>query len=137
MEMLLYFFFFFSSRRRHTRSLRDWSSDVCSSDLCGGTRGSEVIQALPRVPPQPEQRMHLVVEKAADTGGADAGGFRLEVQNLPEHSAFPMERSIAPGVACRDLVMGEHPQRIAGVRGDVLVTADEPGGVAEVIGDEQ
>src|SRR5206468_5411899 len=27
------FFFFFSSRRRHTRSDRDWSSDVCSSDL--------------------------------------------------------------------------------------------------------
>src|SRR5260221_723221 len=26
-------FFFFSSRRRHTRSLCDWSSDVCSSDL--------------------------------------------------------------------------------------------------------
>src|SRR5947209_12839941 len=28
-----YFFFFFSSRRRHTRYWRDWSSDVCSSDL--------------------------------------------------------------------------------------------------------
>src|SRR2546421_1887201 len=28
-------FFFFSSRRRHTRSDRDWSSDVCSSDLLG------------------------------------------------------------------------------------------------------
>src|SRR5438067_11126226 len=27
------FYFFFSSRRRHTRSKRDWSSDVCSSDL--------------------------------------------------------------------------------------------------------
>src|SRR5437588_6963105 len=27
------FCFFFSSRRRHTRSLCDWSSDVCSSDL--------------------------------------------------------------------------------------------------------
>ena len=26
-------FFFFSSRRRHTRLVRDWSSDVCSSDL--------------------------------------------------------------------------------------------------------
>src|SRR5207248_6923516 len=26
--------FFFSSRRRHTRSYGDWSSDVCSSDLC-------------------------------------------------------------------------------------------------------
>src|SRR5438034_1770491 len=28
-----YVVFFFSSRRRHTRSLCDWSSDVCSSDL--------------------------------------------------------------------------------------------------------
>src|SRR5690606_41149284 len=28
-----YCFFFFSSRRRHTRCSRDWSSDVCSSDL--------------------------------------------------------------------------------------------------------
>src|SRR6267378_596286 len=27
--------FFFSSRRRHTSPLRDWSSDVCSSDLFG------------------------------------------------------------------------------------------------------
>src|SRR5438128_7873461 len=27
------FLFFFSSRRRHTRCYRDWSSDVCSSDL--------------------------------------------------------------------------------------------------------
>src|SRR2546429_1595818 len=27
--------FFFSSRRRHTRCSRDWSSDVCSSDLIG------------------------------------------------------------------------------------------------------
>src|SRR2546422_5417857 len=31
--MYVYFFFFFSSRRRHTRCSRDWSSDVCSSDL--------------------------------------------------------------------------------------------------------
>src|SRR5438067_11263806 len=30
--------FFFSSRRRHTRSKRDWSSDVCSSDLGSLTR---------------------------------------------------------------------------------------------------
>src|SRR5690606_39519774 len=28
-----YFYFFFSSRRRHTIFSRDWSSDVCSSDL--------------------------------------------------------------------------------------------------------
>src|SRR5439155_5520389 len=30
---ILAMFFFFSSRRRHTRWPRDWSSDVCSSDL--------------------------------------------------------------------------------------------------------
>src|SRR5699024_11558284 len=33
--------FFFSSRRRHTRSKRDWSSDVCSSDLTFFARISE------------------------------------------------------------------------------------------------
>src|SRR3712207_8409481 len=31
--IVYYYFFFFSSRRRHTRYWRDWSSDVCSSDL--------------------------------------------------------------------------------------------------------
>src|SRR5699024_6798627 len=31
----IYVFVFFSSRRRHTRSKRDWSSDVCSSDILG------------------------------------------------------------------------------------------------------
>src|SRR5918993_4102103 len=42
MYWFVLFFFFFSSRRRHTRYWRDWSSDVCSSDLgllcsmCGG-----------------------------------------------------------------------------------------------------
>src|SRR5260221_10196040 len=38
MQWILHFFlfFFFSSRRRHTRSLCDWSSDVCSSDLSSG-----------------------------------------------------------------------------------------------------
>src|SRR5215203_7080181 len=30
---MFFFCFFFSSRRRHTRYWRDWSSDVCSSDL--------------------------------------------------------------------------------------------------------
>src|SRR5687768_18164436 len=32
--------FFFSSRRRHTRCSRDWSSDVCSSDLSAGRGGA-------------------------------------------------------------------------------------------------
>src|SRR5690606_40938030 len=33
-------FFFFSSRRRHTRFSRDWSSDVCSSDLAATVRAA-------------------------------------------------------------------------------------------------
>src|SRR2546422_3329253 len=33
--VFFFVFFFFSSRRRHTRCSRDWSSDVCSSDLDG------------------------------------------------------------------------------------------------------
>src|SRR3712207_9153950 len=33
--------FFFSSRRRHTRYWRDWSSDVCSSDLSSSESGEK------------------------------------------------------------------------------------------------
>src|SRR5690625_7507939 len=35
--------FFFSSRRRHTRWLRDWSSDVCSSDLSAAERYAAAV----------------------------------------------------------------------------------------------
>src|SRR5699024_1973957 len=46
--------FFFSSRRRHTRSKRDWSSDVCSSDLGeGGTLlVDRLLEALGQAPAQ-------------------------------------------------------------------------------------
>src|SRR5207245_8806712 len=37
--------FFFSSRRRHTRCYRDWSSDVCSSDLVRWALANSVPQA--------------------------------------------------------------------------------------------
>src|SRR2546421_1809239 len=50
----LYTVFFFSSRRRHTRSDRDWSSDVCSSDLValariGGFTRAAHVQDEPRI----------------------------------------------------------------------------------------
>src|SRR5438105_14526169 len=43
MISFFFFSFFFSSRRRHTRSTRDWSSDVCSSDLAFGAQPRSVI----------------------------------------------------------------------------------------------
>src|SRR5216683_2563244 len=42
----MFVFFFFSSRRRHTRSDRDWSSDVCSSDLLPVLMTPGVIQIV-------------------------------------------------------------------------------------------
>src|SRR5207245_5036804 len=62
--------FFFSSRRRHTRCYRDWSSDVCSSDLprpptrgshrdVGATRELEDVERRERKPgeePRSEER---------------------------------------------------------------------------------
>src|SRR2546422_10719096 len=42
------FFFFFSSRRRHTRCSRDWSSDVCSSDLVRRPGRERSLDAGPR-----------------------------------------------------------------------------------------
>src|SRR5690606_41196426 len=42
--------FFFSSRRRHTRFSRDWSSDVCSSDLVERTPATTTVGWLPQEP---------------------------------------------------------------------------------------
>src|SRR5215510_240221 len=47
-------FFFFSSRRRHTRWPRDWSSDVCSSDLL-----SEVRRCLQQKTPMTLMLLHF------------------------------------------------------------------------------
>src|SRR5690606_40961341 len=42
--------FFFSSRRRHTRFSRDWSSDVCSSDLRTSSTGDDADPGI--MPPK-------------------------------------------------------------------------------------
>src|SRR5438105_15505827 len=68
--------FFFSSRRRHTRSTRDWSSDVCSSDL--GT------QRLPRfVGPGPARLMIF--------SGEPISGRRAAEWGLVEEAVGPAE----------------------------------------------
>src|SRR3712207_9247990 len=57
--------FFFSSRRRHTRYWRDWSSDVCSSDLEVGGEGARRREHLDLV-----ARPHL----GHEGGGEEAAG---------------------------------------------------------------
>src|SRR6266498_1876294 len=55
-------FFFFSSRRRHTRCGRDWSSDVCSSDL----ERAEVESVWgAQVPAEPGRDTQAILEAAA------------------------------------------------------------------------
>src|SRR5690606_39530093 len=62
------FFFFFSSRRRHTRFSRDWSSDVCSSDLALDGAAVEEPAAPERrmLPPQLRHRRHELDERLVD-----------------------------------------------------------------------
>src|SRR5690606_40608544 len=65
-------FFFFSSRRRHTRFSRDWSSDVCSSDLDRTARvGAKQGQTRD---PADRQRPLGGREDEARAAGADRGG---------------------------------------------------------------
>src|SRR2546422_11675422 len=66
------FFFFFSSRRRHTRCSRDWSSDVCSSDL--GRRDAGVLGVEPGATGQAAGR-HLFPPDR-DRAEAGLGGER-------------------------------------------------------------
>src|SRR5207253_4962381 len=65
--------FFFSSRRRHTRWPRDWSSDVCSSDLTAfGLAGLAHVRAAHPEMPYPDMAVRNVFEgQVRTTGGAD------------------------------------------------------------------
>src|SRR5690606_40084296 len=68
-----------SSRRRHTRFSRDWSSDVCSSDLGGGPGGdpppAPPSAASLRVLPNPSAG---VIAAAVEVALPEAGPVRVE-----------------------------------------------------------
>src|SRR5690606_15650474 len=78
LAMVVYpaFLFFFSSRRRHTRFSRDWSSDVCSSDLEEAAELKVVPQVGLRV-----RLSSLASSKWADTGG-EKSKFGLSAAQL-------------------------------------------------------
>src|SRR5215510_9998427 len=98
-RLILGIIFFFSSRRRHTRWPRDWSSEVCSSDLQAGCRtvglqgGARPCPTAAGARPAPggtrsaggesgtaerRQRRVLVLQRAIDdarTGGGVVGSW--------------------------------------------------------------
>src|SRR2546429_6320648 len=74
--------FFFSSRRRHTRCSRDWSSDVCSSDLPGFSRA-----AATAIRAGSPQAGHEILDQLDRLGAAVL---------LPEDAAFPPLLSEVP-----------------------------------------
>src|SRR5690606_40493274 len=63
-----FIFFFFSSRRRHTRFSRDWSSDVCSSDLNRGKSAINILITIKLILFQLLQSMLLLFEQATQHG---------------------------------------------------------------------
>src|SRR5207249_9200381 len=93
-------FFFFSSRRRHTRSKRDWSSDVCSSDL--GDRIFTVRGAA---------GAHHTPPSRGRGGVADApvSGNGLRARRVREHSEWcrgRFEQRQIGRASCRERVEG-------------------------------
>src|SRR5205809_1516059 len=85
------FFFFFSSRRRHTRCSRDWSSDVCSSDL-------------------PSRTSSIVTMRRTVTRGCDMDGLPTffargrAVVGHPSHRAGPRGAPKIGRASCRERV---------------------------------
>src|SRR5690554_627338 len=97
--------FFFSSRRRHTRCGRDWSSDVCSSDLDADmramaeeeldgaeARSEELDEELQRLmlPKDPNDTKNVFLEVRAGTGGDEAAIFAGDLFRM--YSRFAEKR---------------------------------------------
>src|SRR2546422_8787272 len=78
--------FFFSSRRRHTRCSRDWSSDVCSSDLVVAVQAVAVqFQEAVADPPNVVERgwpLRMPGDLRALPGGEAGVDLRLELVEL-------------------------------------------------------
>src|SRR6266496_5825146 len=72
---VFFLFFFFSSRRRHTRSLRDWSSDVCSSDLHCDDDEHE-MPAAAEAPRAVERACTRVAQRSAKTARGEGEAQR-------------------------------------------------------------
>src|SRR5256885_3900921 len=86
-------FFFFSSRRRHTRLQGDWSSDVCSSDLCGGS----TLFALPTTTDPVQALVKRTWEPTLSVTGAEGLPALQDAGNvLRPYTAFKLSLRLPP-----------------------------------------
>src|SRR5207245_3484027 len=92
--------FFFSSRRLHTRCYRDWSSDVCSSDLQLRGRRARWASACPVVGRR-AQRSSVSTSSSVSVIGFFGRSRRLGVRLVYTENAFEIGRA-----ACRERVEG-------------------------------
>src|SRR6266436_8864955 len=82
---LCFRFFFFSSRRRHTRCSRDWSSDVCSSDLRRRS-GTARNRSLGRCCSSRRRSEERRVGKSVDLGGRRIIKKKKKKEKRTKHS---------------------------------------------------
>src|SRR5690349_23231439 len=90
---LFFCFFFFSSRRRHTRSLHDWSSDVCSSDLDDLGKRTYADIGLVRVPPEVRGRLNINPAGALLAAEFHACTWNFSTESCPDQQALGRVRS--------------------------------------------
>src|SRR5215813_6106810 len=104
LSCFMFIFFFFSSRRRHTRCGRDWSSDVCSSDLGRAAGGAHALPAHPAGDPEPgadaETGLNPGREVAPEIPGWEpVAPWRGRRADHQEADGNPAGDSNAPGLA--------------------------------------
>src|SRR6266536_2673439 len=147
--------FFVSSRRRHTRSTRDWSSDVCSSDLVrldvadGVAAGQGVAVLGQRVQCEAEVGQGAVelvlLQEGAEVGAVAAGAHVVAAGagghgwaaggdgagvHAPARVAVGVERGLGVGVAAGQR-LGVGGRGVASAVGAVAVAGGDVAGVVQ------
>src|SRR3989449_4165741 len=133
--------FFFSSRRRHTRCSRDWSSDVCSSDLWSRGAARRCLQRSCRVVEGREPAVHVLdvihqVSAAGTIPGGKAGraARRAHVRAIyatrAGHDVGGIEEVVALSELARtsagDNAWILHPEEVLDVRTGLVDGGKEP-----------
>src|SRR2546422_11012520 len=100
---MYFIFFFFSSRRRHTRCSRDWSSDVCSSDLYEfSSKGQRILFWGDTVHAQRVQLKHPEITAAFDKYPGAASARRICLfSTLAWEASLIAEPRMIPSRLCR------------------------------------